>query len=100
MRERTGEPFSMPEVCLALRVSRRELEYAFHTAFDESPRSFLESLRMNAVQAALLRAEERASVTEVALAHGFNHLGRFSTRYRLMFDEQPSETLRSGQKIC
>lgn len=97
MRERIGEPFSMPEVCLALRVSRRELEYAFHTAFGESPRAFLESLRMNAVKAALRRADEETSVTEIALTHGINHLGRFSARYRLLFDEPPSETLRRGR---
>lgn len=95
MRERMGEPISVPEVSLALGVSRRELEYAFHSAFDEPPRAFLESLRMNAVRAALRGVDEGGSVTEIALAHGFGHLGRFSERYRALFGERPSETVRA-----
>lgn len=95
MQDRMGEAFSVPQVCLALGVSRRELEYAFRSAFGESPRDFLESLRMNAVRNALRRAGEDDSVTEIALAHGLNHLGRFSVRYRSLFGERPSETVRA-----
>ncbi len=95
MRERLGEALCVPNVCLALGVSRRELEYAFQTAFGESPRAFLESLRMGAARAALRRGGEARSVTEVALECGFSHLGRFSTRYRALFGERPSETGRS-----
>lgn len=98
IREHMGESFSIPEVCLALGVSRRELEYAFQTAFGESPRDFLESLRMNAVRTALRRAVPEASVTEIALAHGLNHLGRFSTNYRSLFGERPSETIRTVRR--
>jgi AraC-like DNA-binding protein len=98
MRDRLAEPFSVPEVCLALGVSRRELEYSFHAAFGESPRAFLESLRMNAVRTALKRAGDGRSVTDVVLAHGFNHLGRFAERYRLMFGERPSETTRGYRR--
>jgi AraC family transcriptional regulator, ethanolamine operon transcriptional activator len=98
MREHMGESFSIPEICLALGVSRRELEYAFQTAFGESPRDFLESLRMNAVRKALRQAEYKASVTEIALAYGLNHLGRFSTKYRFLFGERPSETIRTVRR--
>ena len=41
MRAHLAEPMRVPEVCLALGVSRRELEYAFRTAFGESPRDFI-----------------------------------------------------------
>ncbi len=40
-------------------------------------------------------AGEARSVTDVALECGFSHLGRFSTRYRALFGESPSETGRS-----
>lgn len=41
MRDQLAEPVNVPEICLALGISRRELEYAFRTTFDQSPRDFL-----------------------------------------------------------
>jgi hypothetical protein len=32
----------------------------------------------------------------VALRWGFDHFGRFSVDYRLMFEESPIDTLRGG----
>lgn len=60
--------------------------------------SLAEALRRNRLRAArsmLLAADPtRSSVTEVAMACGFRHLGRFSVEYRQAFGEKPSETLR------
>jgi len=33
-------------------------------------------------------------VTQIALAHGFTHMGRFSVEYQRQFGESPSVTLR------
>jgi AraC family transcriptional regulator, ethanolamine operon transcriptional activator len=92
MRDHLAEPVQIPEVCLALHVSRRELEYAFRTAFDQSPRDFLQALRLNAIRRTLRRAE--APLTQVAFDHGVTHLGRFAAHYHALFGERPSETAR------
>lgn len=96
MRDRLEDAISIPDVCLALRVSRRELEYAFNATFDSSPRAFLHKLRLNAIRRVLRRGHIRgvdASVTEVAMDHGVTHLGRFSSEYRQLFGESPAMTL-------
>lgn len=90
MLDHLGEAVQVPDVSLALRVSRRELEYAFRAVFDQSPRDFLEALRLNAIRRALRRAE--SPVTQVALAHGVTHLSRFAANYRSLFGELPSST--------
>lgn len=92
LREHLGEPVRIPDVCLALGVSRRELEYAFRATLDQSPREFLQSMRLNEIRRALRQAER--SVTEVALEHGVTHLSRFAACYRQLFGEAPSTTAK------
>lgn len=92
MRDHLNGQMKVPDVCLALRVSRRELEYAFRTVYDISPRDHFETLRLNAIRRALLRGCD--SVTTIAYAHGVNHLSRFAARYHSLFGEKPSETRR------
>lgn len=95
MLDRLAEPVQVADVCLALGVSRRELEYAFRSAFDQSPRDHLQALRLNAVHRALCRADGASdTVIRVALDHGITHLGRFAAQYRMLFGESPSATLR------
>jgi AraC-like DNA-binding protein len=93
MREHFTRAVQVPDVCLALRVSRRELEYAFRTVFDQSPRDYLQALRLNAARRALRRADAHASVLQIALDCGITHPGRFASHYRALFGERPSETL-------
>jgi AraC family transcriptional regulator, ethanolamine operon transcriptional activator len=89
MRANIAESVRIPDVCLALRVSRRELEYSFRTAFDQSPRDFLQTLRLNAIRRALRRS---GSVSRAAFDHGITHPSRFAADYRALFGEMPSET--------
>lgn len=95
MHDHLEENIRMEDVCLALHVSRRELEYAFRTVHDQSPRDYLQTLRLNAIRRVLLRVENNeASIIDVAQAHGMTHLGRFAAHYRSLFGESPSVTLR------
>jgi AraC-like DNA-binding protein len=94
MRAHLADAVQIPDVCLALGVSRRELEYAFRTTFDQSPRDFLHILRLHAIRRALLRAEERPPILHTALDHGITHPSRFAADYHALFGERPSETLR------
>jgi len=90
MRDHFTESVQVPDVCLALGVSRRELEYAFRTVFDEGPREHLQTLRLHAIRRALRRTHE--PIIRVAFDHGISHLGRFAAQYQALFGELPSET--------
>ena len=96
MRHHLPEVVGIPDLCLALNVSRRELEYAFRATFDVSPWDYFQKLRLNAIyrDLRLTPANLPGYVTEIALTHGITHLGRFSAQYRNLFGERPSETLR------
>lgn len=95
MREHLRESIHVPDVCLALRISRRELEYAFRATFDTSPQEHLRNLRLNAVHRALRDARHAdASVLDIALAHGVTHPGRFAAAYRALFGESPGHARR------
>ena len=50
--------------------------------------------------ALLLASEGEATVTAIAMAHGFWQLGRFSVDYRGLFGEAPSATLRHPVVFC
>jgi AraC-like DNA-binding protein len=96
MRDHLSESLRMPKICLALRVSRRELEYAFRTVFDQSPRDYLQMLRLNAIRRALRHSSD--PVIRVAYDHGITHLSRFAAHYRAIFGESPSETASAESK--
>jgi AraC-like DNA-binding protein len=52
--------------------------------------------RMRAVRRALQEADpELTQVTDIATEYGFWELGRFAVKYRLVFGETPSPTLRA-----
>lgn len=90
-----GEPIPIPRLCTAIGVSRRQLEYAFRSTFDVSPREFIYLRRLNEIRRALIAARgDGRTVTDVALEHGIDHLGRFAVNYRVLFGESPSETVR------
>lgn len=95
MRDHLSQRIRIPDVCLAMRVSRRELEYAFRSTFDQTPLSHLHALRLNAIRRALRCAEGgNNTVINLALDHGITHLSRFAAQYHALFGEKPSATLR------
>ncbi len=91
MRENIGEEISLIDIATAARVSLRSLNHLFHRYRDASPMNVLRNLRLDAARARLLRDDD-ASVTDVAFACGFSHLGRFADYYRRRFGELPKMT--------
>lgn len=78
-------------------VTPRTLEAVFKRNGEPPPLAYARRFRLQAVHAALATARRDgrpANVTEVALAHGFIHMGRFAAQYREQFGCTPSETLR------
>lgn len=95
MAEAHRGPVPIAHLCSLLRVSPGTLENAFKTVTGVTPHAFFLRRRLNKARAALLSREaDPARVTDVALELGFSELGRFAVRYRQMFGESPSETLK------
>ncbi len=95
LRDHLADQIQVTDLCLRLRISRRELEYAFKTAFDCGPQEYLNKLRLNAIYRVLRCSNQLScSVSDIALDHGITHLGRFSSNYYRLFGEKPSTTLR------
>ena len=89
--EHPEDPLSIDELCARFHLSRRALQNYFEEATGLAPLAYMRTLRLNAVHRALLQGE--ASVSEIASAWGFNHLGKFAHQYQAMFGELPSQTL-------
>jgi AraC-like DNA-binding protein len=83
----------MGELVAVTGVSERTLQQAFRRHRSCSPFEYSRDIRLDAARAALLGGES-GGVTEVALAFGFNHFGRFAQAYAARFGEKPSETVR------
>jgi len=82
---RTG----IAEVCQAVGVSRRTLQYCFQDVLGIGPLDFMLSIRLSRAKR-MLRTS--ATVTDAAVHWGFWHFGYFSKHFRAMFGELPSET--------
>jgi AraC family ethanolamine operon transcriptional activator len=92
---REDEAIRINNLCRELGVSERTLRYAFCNLTGMPPLAFLKRQRLNRVHRSLRKADPaEALVKQVALTHGFSHLGHFSREYGQMFGETPSETLR------
>jgi AraC-like DNA-binding protein len=95
VRERPAEPYDAARLAEIAQVSLRTLQESFHTNVGMSPMAYVNEVRLQRVRAELRIANPGAvTVTEVAHAWGFAHLGRFARRYRTRFGEPPSQTLR------
>lgn len=95
LADRPCEPLYLSEICAAIGVSERTLRDCCHDHLGMGPHRYLLLRRMHLARRALRDADPvRTTVTEIATAHGFWELGRFSVEYRSLFDELPSTTLR------
>jgi AraC family transcriptional regulator, ethanolamine operon transcriptional activator len=84
------------DICMALGVSERTLQYAFRDYVGMSPVAYLRVCRLNRVRAELASAHPAGTtVTQVAMRFGFLHLGRFAGDYKRLFGMTPSQTLAS-----
>ncbi|MBZ6077425.1 AraC family transcriptional regulator [Microvirga puerhi] len=88
------EPLSLADIAAQAGVSARSLQNGFQNFRGMTPMAFLRSLRLKQAHHQLCLADPNAaSVTEIALACGFTHLGEFGTLYKRTFGVTPRETL-------
>jgi len=88
-------PLYLSEICAAANVSENTLRLCCREHLGMGPVRYLWLRRMHLARCALLLAsQEGATVTSIAMAHGFWELGRFSVAYRGLFGETPLASLR------
>jgi TolB-like protein/Flp pilus assembly protein TadD len=97
LRSGIGRKVTTADLVAASGVAERTLRKHFRDFVGISPLSYLRRLRLAAVRDELIGGAEAVSITEVAIRHGFDHLGRFSLDYRRRFGESPSETVRKSR---
>jgi AraC-like DNA-binding protein len=91
---------SLDAVAEEVGLSLRALQEGFRRDIGLSPRAYLKRARLQRIRAALLGADpsDGTTVTDLALAHGFTHLGRFAVGYREAFGETPSASLHKSHR--
>ncbi|KAA8732367.1 helix-turn-helix domain-containing protein [Acinetobacter qingfengensis] len=90
---------SINDLCSLTYTCRRTLQNSFEQVTGLSPALFFKYMRLNAVRKVLAQSEEIISISEVAMNFGFWHLSQFSSDYKRLFAESPSETLRINRRI-
>ena len=95
--EREDEPVYAGELASLLGISQPSLQRVFQEWFGMSPARYLALRRLHLVRRRL-RKSEGSTVTEIAGSSGFWDLSRFSKRYKDVFGELPSTTLRSSRQ--
>lgn len=97
LRARLSEPIELEMLAAVAGVRPRTLEAHFKTFLGATPLAWARRMRLANARRELQRGRAQATVTKVALANGFNQLGRFAVHYRTIFGEAPSETLRRSR---
>jgi transcriptional regulator GlxA family with amidase domain len=94
MVQNISQPIGPDGIAAAAHVSTRALFAGFRIYLNTTPMRYLKELRLDMVREALLQAEpHRASITNIAMDHGFHHLGHFCEDYQERFGELPRDTL-------
>jgi AraC-like DNA-binding protein len=89
------ETVNLLELAQVAGVSLRQLQHAFKDFTGMTPSHWLRLRRLNSAHRELRkRGPTETTVAEVAMNWSFWHLGRFSSSYRALFNELPSETLK------
>lgn len=94
LRSNNNLELSVPDLCKAIGVQQRTLEYSFRATFGLSPLGYLRLRRLHAARRLLMIATPaELRVAEIACRFGFFELGKFSAFYTKTFGERPSQTL-------
>ncbi|WP_262029995.1 AraC family transcriptional regulator [Microvirga sp. Mcv34] len=89
-----AEALSLADIAAQAGVSARSLQTGFQNFRHITPMMFLRSVRLHRAHEALRVADPAlVTVTEIALACGFRHVGEFGMAYRRVFGVTPSQTL-------
>lgn len=85
-----GMEASVLDICKALNIPRRTLNYSFERVTGMAPSRYLRSVRLNRVRRDVLSTSE--PIGSIAARYGFFHAGYFGKEYRRLFGETATET--------
>ena len=94
MRAHHERQMSIQNLAEEAGVSPRALHEGFKRFRSTTPMAMLKAIRLKQAHEALLAADPRDGVINIAKRCGFTHLGRFSQLYQARYGELPSQTLR------
>lgn len=94
LQTHADQPISADQLAQLAGVSLRSLYAGFQQFCGASPMQYLKQIRLDRARADLQGNSALTTVAGIALAWGFEHLGRFSVDYKKRFGESPGETLR------
>lgn len=98
IRSNADQPITLHDLAGIAGVSERTLQAGFRRFRQTTPMEYLRDYRLDLAHQGLVASTVVGrSVTDIALACGFNHLGKFAKCYRARFGEAPSETRRRAQ---
>jgi AraC-like DNA-binding protein len=89
---RFGEPIDLQQLAAVAALSKYHFHRLFTAVYGRTPATYLSERRIERAQD-LLRATN-LTVTEVCFAVGFSSLGSFSSRFRAVVGETPSDFQR------
>jgi len=91
-----GEAIELQNLVEFTGHSASSIYKAFNRHRGYTPFTFLANRRLEGLRKSLLEVGPNATVTDLAHAWGFTHLGRLSADYKRQFGESPSDTLRKS----
>lgn len=92
-----GEQIEVSDWAAAVGLSVRHLQKVMRDVYGCGPVQYLQHLRLHEAHHLLRHPHPELTVTGVARACGFTHLGRFAAAYRALFGVTPSTTLATGR---
>jgi AraC-like DNA-binding protein len=98
LHENISEGIDIATITDELDIGISQLHQAFKKEYGVSPKRYLQILRYNAIKKELFSADSRSTnITDTALKYYFLQMGHFSTGYKQLFGETPSQTLHTKQ---
>lgn len=85
-----ADTLRLEELCDSAGAGVRTLQRCFRAYFGLTYTQYLSTIRLNAAHRDLEQSKpDSASVADIAMRHGFTHLGRFSVGFRRRFGVSP-----------
>ncbi|MER6653608.1 helix-turn-helix domain-containing protein [Streptomyces sp. NPDC000971] len=96
IEENAHRTIALADIAAAAFVTPRAVQYAFSRHTDTTPLGHLRHVRLTRAHSDLVKADPHvSSVTRIAAAWGFPHVGRFAAAYRRHYGVTPAVTLRA-----